>query len=33
LKCVIPFGILLLFIQGISESFKSIYAIWRGKWL
>lgn len=32
-KCVIPFGILLLFIQGISESFKSIYAIWRGKWL
>jgi TRAP-type mannitol/chloroaromatic compound transport system permease small subunit len=32
-KCVIPAGALLLLIQGLSESLKSIYAAWKGRWV
>jgi len=33
LKCVIPLAVLLLLLQGISESLKSVYAVWRARWL
>jgi TRAP-type mannitol/chloroaromatic compound transport system permease small subunit len=32
-KTVIPFATLLLLIQGVSETIKSLYAARRGKWL
>lgn len=33
LKMAIPFGTALLLLQGFSEFLKSLYAVWRGKWL
>ncbi len=33
LKMAIPIGTGLLLIQGVSEFLKSVYAVWRGRWL
>ena len=33
LKMAIPVGTALLLVQGVSEFLKSLYAVWRGKWL
>ncbi|MCH8989493.1 MAG: TRAP transporter small permease subunit [Chloroflexi bacterium] len=33
MKMAIPVGTGLLLIQGFSELLKSLYAVWRGKWL
>jgi len=33
LKMAIPIGTALLLVQGVSEFLKSLYAVWRGKWL
>ena len=33
MKMTIPIGTGLLLIQGVSELLKSVYAVWRGKWL
>lgn len=32
IKSTLPFGILFLTIQGVSELLKSVYAAWRGRW-
>jgi len=33
MKMAIPVGTALLLLQGISELLKSVYAVWRGRWL
>ncbi len=33
LKMTIPVGTALLLVQGVSEFLKSLYAVWRGRWL
>ena len=32
IKTVLPIGTTLLLIQGVSETLKSIYAAWKGRW-
>lgn len=33
MKMAIPVGTGLLLVQGVSELLKSLYAVWRGRWL